>query len=288
MKHAFKIGFLLVGLGFLFWWGWSGNFIFNPESPFRYNSSDNYYLFSIGGKNIGYARRVVEADTPDAGMKIIEDSLINLDIPGLSGDIRLRSEVLYGPDGRPLEASFTVPGFSLAKAEAKIDKGFLDFTVNLGPLSRKIEKPIPKDGPILISAVGPWLSRQSEVPLGKVLFMRLFDPTKMEFVSAELIINDVSEASDEIQLFQISLSFPGGVSNEWVDANGILVKQRLANIEAGLDIIEQEDPTIATAEQSLQQEPSDLMEGLALKIPEMLPGFFSNLPIDSLLGGNKS
>jgi hypothetical protein len=284
LGSALKLGCLVLGLGFLFWWGWSGNFIFNPASPFSFSSSEDYYVFSIGGKGMGYARRVVSADKPEIGMTISEESLVNLSVPGISGEIRLSSEVEYGPDGRPLKAMFTLPGLSLAKAEASVEKGFLTFQVNLGPLSRKIEKPVPKEGPVLISAVGPWLSRQSEVPLGKVLILRLFDPTKLDFVSGELIVTDVSDASDEIQIFLVSLKLPGGMVSEWLDANGRLIRQRMDNLEAGLDVIDLESPEREEARLRLSEEPKDLLGGIANKIPEQLPEIFKALPLDNFLG----
>ncbi|MDR2350661.1 MAG: hypothetical protein LBF41_08615 [Deltaproteobacteria bacterium] len=285
MRHAVKIIFLISGLGFLFWWGWSGNFVYNPESPFRFSTSDNYYVFSFGGKGMGYSRRVVEADKPDAGMRVKEDSLVNLKIPGFDGDLRLRSNVLYGPDGRPLEAEFSVPGLAFAKAEAKVDRGFLYFNVNLGPLSRRIEKAVPKEGPLLVSAVAPWLSRQREVVLGKVLVLRLFDPVKMDFVRAELLIDDVSEPSDEIRVFEITLTLPGGVSKERLDANGILLRQRMGNLDAGLDLIQPEDPARETAAETLAAEPGDLTGSATERLAAFLPDFMSNLPLNSIADG---
>jgi hypothetical protein len=286
LGHVWKIGFLVLGAAFLFWWGWSGNFIFKPASPFSFLSSENYYLFSIGGKEMGYAKRVVSADKPETGMKIVEESLVDLKLPGFSGELRINSEVDYGPDGRPLKALFTLPGLSLAKAEAVIEKGFLNFTVNVGPISRKIEKPVPKEGPVLISAVGPWLSRQSEVPLGKVLILRLFDPTRMDFVSGELTVTDVSDASDEIQIFLINLELPGGSVSEWLDAEGRLIRQRMDNLEAGLDVIADEGPMKEEAVQKLSLEPKNLLEGVGNKLPDFLPEIFKVLPLDSILGGN--
>jgi hypothetical protein len=285
LGHVLKIGFLVLGMGFLFWWGWSGNFIFKPASPFSFTSSENYYLFSIGGKEMGYAKRVVTADKPETGMKIAEESLVNLNLPGLSGELRISSEVDYGPDGRPLKALFTLPGLSLAKAEAVIEKGFLNFSINLGPLSRKIEKPVPKEGPVLISAVGPWLSRQSEVPLGKVLILRLFDPSRMEFVSGELTVMDVSDASDEIQIFLVRLELPGGAVSEWLDADGRLIRQRMDNLEAGLDVIDGEGPVKEEAALRLSEEPKNLLEGMGKTLPDYLPEIFKALPLDSILGG---
>ena len=283
LGHALKLGFLILGLCFLFWWGWSGNFIFNPASPFHFVSSEDYYVFTVGGKGMGYARRKVEADKPEIGMKITEESLVDLPLPGFSGRLMLRSEAEYGPDGRPLRASFTVPGLSMARAEATLRSGFLTFEVKLGPISRKIEKPVPSEGPILVSAVGPWLSRQGEVPLGKVLILRLFDPTRLDFVSAELTVTDVSDPADEIQIFLVSLKLPGGATSEWLDANGRLVRQRMDNLEAGLDLIYGEGQDKEAARESLSQEPPDLTEGEG--ILQRLPEIFKSLPMESLLTG---
>jgi hypothetical protein len=149
-----------------------------------------------------------------------------------------------------------VPGLEGASAEAKVSDGFLDFTASLGTLSRKVSLRLPGDGPVLVSGVVPWLSRQREVPLGKVLYVRVFDPVNMEFETAQLLVEDDTEASEEIQVFKVTMTLPAGSTSEWLDANGRLVRQRMDRFQAGLDLLESGDPARAAAEAALAAEAS--------------------------------
>jgi hypothetical protein len=299
VRHFVKLGFLAVGLAFLFWWGWAGNFIFTPGSLFRLTTASDYYVFSVGGRGMGYSHREVEAGGPDQGFTIKEDSLVRLDIPGLAGlmgggpapsapppaggapaasvpEIRLKSEASYGPDGRLRDATFTVPGLEGASAEARCSDGFLDFTASLGSLSRKVSLKLPPEGPVLVSGVVPWLSRQREVPLGKVLYVRVFDPVNMEFETAQLMVEDDTEASEEVQVFKVTLTLPAGVTTEWLDANGRLVRQRMERFQAGLDIIRPGDRTAGTARAELGKPPS----AAAGAMTELAAGYFFNMSKD--------
>jgi hypothetical protein len=168
-------------------------------------------------------------------------------------ELRLRSEATYGPDGRLRSAVFTVPGLEGASAEARVADGFLDFTASLGTLSRKVSLRLPGDGPVLVSGVVPWLSRQREVPLGKVMFVRVFDPVNMEFETARLLVEDDTEASEEIQVFKVSLTLPAGATTEWLDANGRLIRQRMDRLQAGLDLLGEGNPARARAERELAE-----------------------------------
>ncbi|MDR1314148.1 MAG: hypothetical protein LBQ12_10760 [Deltaproteobacteria bacterium] len=310
MRHAVKLGFLALGLGFLFWWGWSGNFLFTPGSLFRLTTLSDYYVFSVGGSDMGFSRRDVEAGGPDQGFTVKEESLVRLALPGFGGpapgagagearpggqeagsppppaapELRLRSEASYGPDGRLRSAVFTVPGMDGASAEAKVADGQLDFTASLGTLSRKVSLKLPGEGPVLVSGVVPWLSRQREVPLGKVLFVRVFDPVNMEFETAQLTVEDDTEASQEVQVFKVSLMLPAGSTTEWLDANGRLLRQRMDRFQAGLDLLEEGDSARDDARGQLEAAPAPTEGGSAAT--ELAARYFFNMSKD-LFGDGK-
>ncbi|MDR2460096.1 MAG: hypothetical protein LBE38_04845 [Deltaproteobacteria bacterium] len=277
--NIIKLALLLGGLFFLFWWGWSGNFIFNPSSLFTLTPSDDYYVFKVGGNDMGFSHRVVEAPSNDGSLKITEDSLINLNLAGLSYNLRVRSNMSFGPDGRPISAEFTIPGFSLAKAEAKLEGGNLNFKASLGPLQREVNLPAPPEGPVLISGVVPWLSHQ-EIPLGKVLLVSIFDPMNMRFTTGELMVTDDSRASDEVQVFKVTIKVQGTETTEWLDATGRLFRQRMDRMDAGLDLIREEGEMKQRAILSLSQEPPELEGQLAEKMPDLLKGLIFQLPSD--------
>ncbi|MDR3153124.1 MAG: hypothetical protein LBW85_02350 [Deltaproteobacteria bacterium] len=278
--HFVKLGFLAAALAFFFWWGWAGNFIFTPGSLFRLTSSTDRYVFSAGGKDMGYARRAVAAGAPDQGFSITEESLVRLSLPGLpQGELRLRSESSYGPDGRLREAEFTVPGLSGALARAQAADGFLDFSLSLGTLSRKVTLKLPGDGPVLVSGVVPWLSRQREVPLGKVLYVRVFDPVNMGFETARLTVEDDTRASEEIRVFKVTLALPAGTTVEWLDANGRLLRQSVERFQAGLTRIPDNDAeAIAKAEDELSRAPA-LPEG-SRETAELAARYFLDMSKD--------
>ncbi|MDR1040088.1 MAG: hypothetical protein LBR80_07975 [Deltaproteobacteria bacterium] len=321
MRHTIKLGFLALGLSFLFWWGWAGNFLFTPGSLFRLTTLRDYYVFTVGGTDMGYTRREVEAGGPDQGFSITEDSLVRLALPGLVGaltrggaaspgtalhqdgaeaqggvasqdgaapqgvppELRLRSEATYGPDGRLRSALFTVPGLEGASAEAKVSEGSLDFTASLGSLSRKVSLKLPSDGPVLVSGVVPWLSRQREVPLGKVLYVRVFDPVNMDFETARLTVEDDTEASEEVQVFKVTLTMDAGSTTEWLDANGRLLRQRMDRFQAGLDLIGEGDSARAEAEGRLDSPPEIPAGGAAMT--ELAARYFLNMTRDVFDGG---
>ncbi|MDR2612739.1 MAG: hypothetical protein LBG06_07925 [Deltaproteobacteria bacterium] len=257
MRHAVKLGFLAAGLGFLFWWGWAGNFIFTPGSLFRLTARSDYYVFTVGGRDMGFSRREVDAGAPDQGFSITEESLVRLALPlgAAGGELRLRSEASYGPDGRLREAEFTAPGIPGASARARVADGFLDFTASFGSLSRKVSLKLPPEGPVLISGVVPWLSRQREIPLGKVLHVRVFDPVRMGFETARLTVEDFTEAADEVQVYKVELALPEGGTTEWLDANGRMLRQRMDRYQAWLELIPEGDPALAAAEGELAKAP---------------------------------
>jgi hypothetical protein len=290
LRHAVKLGLLAAGLAFLFWWGWAGNFIFTPGSLFRLTDANDYYIFSVGGKGMGFSRRQVAAGAPDQGFTVAEDSLVRLALPGLGPagappELRLRSEASYEPDGRLRSASFTLPGLEGASAEARSNGGFLDFTASMGTLSRKVSLKLPSEGPILISGVVPWLSRQREVPLGKVLHVSVFDPANMQFQSAQLTVEDDTPAADEVQVFKVTLTLPAGVTTEWLDANGRLLRQRVDSLEAGLELILEGDPALAEAEAALSAPPPEVPGAGALT--ELAARYFFSMSRDVFDSGGR-
>ncbi|MDR2354362.1 MAG: hypothetical protein LBF22_14625 [Deltaproteobacteria bacterium] len=275
MRHVIKISLLVLGLGFLFWWGWWGNFIFNPGAIFKLSSGEEYYTVSMGGRELGFARRIVSADNPESGFTVMEESLIQAPLPAFSGEIRLRSEASYGPDGRLIAAVFTVPGLENFAAIARVRGNFLDYELSFGATKRLKTVALPREGPILVSGIIPWLSRQREAPLGKVLLVSVFDPVASRFQTGELTIEDTTEASEEIQMFKVSLTLPAGETNDWLDASGRLIRQRQAKMDAGLDLLAP-GPKQEEAKTALEKEVVPIT--LPPRVLEFLPSIFENLP----------
>jgi hypothetical protein len=255
LRHAVKIVVIVLGLGVLFWWGWSGNFIFKQGALFRLNTMEDYYSFSLGNRNLGYTKRVVNAPGLESAFYIREESIITLPVPGLIDNILLRSESHYKPDGRLISTAMSLANLQGAEAKAIVNEktGLLDCSFRFGDISRSKSIPLPKEGPILVSGVVPWLSRQSEVPLGKVLFVELLDFSKMEFEPSELTVTDETAESSEIQLFKVAIKTPAGEAAEWMDANGHMTRQDLSGLEMSLTLLLSQKE-IDLAKESLDRE----------------------------------
>jgi hypothetical protein len=251
LRHAVKIVVLLVGVAVLFWWGWSGNFIFSRGALFRLNTLEDYYTFSLGTKKLGYTRREVSIPGLEQPFSIKEDSLITLPVPGLKGALLLKSESHYKPDGRLISTAMSLANLEGAEARAVVDEaqGLLRCSLKFGDITREKAIPLPKEGPLLVSGVVPWLSRQREVPLGKVLFVQILDFTKMEFQGAELTVTDETAESSEVQLFKVAIKTQAGEAAEWMDGNGHLTRQNLSGMEMSLSLlISQEEIDLAKKE----------------------------------------
>jgi hypothetical protein len=273
LRHIVKIAALLAGLLFLFWWGWWGNFIFSPGSLFHLSPGVFYYNFSLGSQNLGHTRRVALVGAPEDNFAIVEDTAISLDLPGLKGNALLHSHSLYGPDGRVIEATFTSPNLSPAKIAARVRGGFLIYSLELGTSRREFTLRVPPEGPILLSGLVPWLSRQRELPLGKVLLTRILDPVNMSFQTVEVVITDETAASEEIETYKVTARVGGQESSEWMDSLGHLTRLELARLDANLTSIGDEGAR-AAAENAMAVAGSDLL-AVPPALVNSLPGLIS-------------
>jgi hypothetical protein len=259
MRHAVKITLLVLGLGVLFWWGWSGNFIFKQGALFRLSPSESYYVFSLAGRDLGYTRRQIRSSGPEAGFSVLEESSISLPVPGISQKLRLSSVSTYRNDGRLASADVSflnIPG-AKATAEAREDGGEIDVSVAIGAIRRQKSLKLPAEGPVFVSGVVPWLSRQREAPLGKVLMLQLLDLSSLEFKDAELTVTDVTSESDELSVFKVAVKTQAGEASDWVDGNGVLQRQELSGVDSGLRLARsQEEADMAKA--ALAEPPAEL------------------------------
>jgi hypothetical protein len=253
VRHAVKLGALALGLAVLFWWGWSGNFVFRQGAVFRLLPSEDWYSVSAGGRELGYAHRVVRAGGPESGFTVDEQSALSLPIPGLPGPVRLDSKSAFEADGRLAWTSFTVPGLPGAFARVDSLPPTATLRVTVGFRGRQLTRdlPLPPEGPVLPSGVSPWLSRQKEAPMGKVMLVSLlsFSPLRLahadlafELERAELTVEEVTEGSDEIRVFKVTVRSASWESSEWVDANGRLLRQSVRGQPGGLTLLEAEGP----------------------------------------------
>ncbi|MDR2198281.1 MAG: hypothetical protein LBR53_02280 [Deltaproteobacteria bacterium] len=277
MKHAVKIALILAGVLILFWWGWSGNFLYQRGSLFRLSAGEGYYSLSLGKRPLGYMKRTIRTEGPEKGFSVLEDSALEIPVPGFKGGARVSSVSAYRADGRLESASFAllnVPG-SVARARADHAAGTMECELVLGAFARKKSLPLPTAGPILVSAVVPWLSRQNELPLGKVLLAPVLDYRTMDFQTAELAVQDVTAEADELRIFEVIVKTPAGEFAERVDANGRLLLQELSGLEASY--IQPEDAVrLDLAEKALSAdypiiEADEIPEPLTRLLEDYLP-----------------
>jgi hypothetical protein len=242
LRHAVKIGLLAAGLGVLAWWGWSGNFVFRQGALFGMPQGEGWYSVSIAGKPMGYSHRVVGPEAQDGSFSVRESSVATIPIPGFPLSVRLESEASYDSSGRLKGAAFTVPSLPGAKASIVADPRGGKLSSSVSALGRLWEKevPLPKEGPVLVSGVVPWLSRQREIPLGKVMLVSLLELPQAELRQAELTVTDDTTESEEVQVYRITVRTDSWEASEWVDAKGRLLRQSLSGIEAGLTLLEGE------------------------------------------------
>jgi hypothetical protein len=253
MRHFVKLPLLLIGLGFLFWWGWSGSFSLNSGALFTINNMETFYRLELGNKPMGWAKRKVFDGPAEGLVTILEESLLKLTLMGSEQNIRTISETVFDERGRLISADFTVPLGSLsAGASAKVESDRLFSTVSFGEQSRTVDLSVPDNGPLLVSALLPWLGHQRDLPLGRPLGVTLFDPLSSEFKSAQLIIEDASSIDSEIQTFKLTLKFLSSENVMWIDADGRLVKQLNASLQAGLSLLYDEQQ-ISQARKALSE-----------------------------------
>jgi hypothetical protein len=241
-RHAIKLALLIPSLIFLFWWGWSGNFAVNSGSLFHLIERDTFYRLDLGVKAVGWAKRVISRNTGQNSLTMSEETLLDLTLGQSSLRFRTDSETTFDTGGRLTQAVFSIPlGGSLAQAKAAVERERLVCELSFGDQSRRAEVPLPPAGPILVSGLVPWLSHQREIPLGRPLGLELLDPVSLTFKPAELVIEDVTEPSDELEVYKLTLRFMGAENVEWLDSEGKLLRQRNPGLDMDLFLLEGDD-----------------------------------------------
>ncbi|MDR1110621.1 MAG: hypothetical protein LBP92_08005 [Deltaproteobacteria bacterium] len=234
-RHAFKLAVLVPILAFLFWWGWSGNFAYSPGSLFTLFDQESFYGLDLGATRMGWARREIRTDPKAGRVSISEESVINLSFSGQDLQIRTNSDSVFDSAGRLVSAVFSLPmGAVNGQASATVDGQTLRCELRLMGQIRQAEVPLPPSGPVLVSGLVPWLSHQRNLPLGRPLGLSLLDLVSLTFMPAELVIEDATTISDELQIYKLTLRFMGTESSEWIDAQGGLRRQYNPVMEVGL------------------------------------------------------
>jgi hypothetical protein len=143
-------------------------------------------------------------------------------------------------------------------------------------MRREKRLPLPPEGPVLVSGVVPWLSRQREVPLGKVLLVSLLDFSSMEFRQAELTVTDDTAESSEVQLYKVLIRTPGGDATEWLDANGHVTRQSIQSLQVDLLLMATQEEigearaalSAPVAKIPMEALPESLLERISEYLPE--------------------
>jgi hypothetical protein len=286
-RHIIKLAILIPALVFLFWWGWSGNFAFNSGSLFTLLDGETFYDMELGVRRIGQARREVRNDYDGDRLSVFEESAFS--IPAGSGAISVltHSETVFDRDGRLLSADFSIPlGFSQAEAKAVVSGGRLSCVISLGDLSREAEVTIPPNGPILVSGLVPWLARQRDIPLGRPLGLELLDPVSMTFRPADLVIEDATEAADELEIYRLTLRFMDSETVELINSEGRRLEERNPAMDLRFTYIASEVSARAAAEslKKAQESPDPLPEGAGSRLVSFLAGSGLELLEQTLAG----
>jgi hypothetical protein len=257
MRHFVKIPILVLGLAFLLWWGWSGNFAFDSGALFRITEMETFYQLQLASNPMGWAKRSVTKGPAEGLMTISEETLLKLNVLDEEQYVRTFSKTVFDDRGRLVSADFTVPlGAVSASATAKVEAQRLKCSITLGEKVKEIDISAPDSGPLLVSGVIPWLGHQRDVPIGRPLGLTLYDPVGMEFKPAELTIEDVTEAASEVQSFKLTLKFLSSESVEWIESDGRLTRQLNPALEAGLSLLYTENE-IEKAKIALDNAPAD-------------------------------
>jgi hypothetical protein len=260
-RHAVKLALLIPGLVFLGWWGWSGNFAFNKGDLYRLVDQERFYVLSLGGQPVGWARRAVDIDADGGRTVLSEETVLELS-PGL-GTIKVKtiSSTVFDDRGRLVSAEFRVPlGDSEASATARAVGSRLECRLAIGERVKEASLRLPPSGPVVVSGVVPWLGHQRDLPMGRPLAVDLLDPVAMSFKPAELTIEDDTAEAEEIQTFKLTLRFMSAESVERVDSTGLLVSQYNPALESGLTLAGDEEAEAARA--ALAAPPTPLPAGL--------------------------
>jgi hypothetical protein len=241
LRHLVKLALLLPGLAFLLWWGWSGNFASSPGDLYRLADQQHYYRLLLGGRPMGWARRVVMTDPDTSNLTMIEATLIDLAIGAETLQFKTYSRTVFDDRGRLLSADLVVPlGDVSAVVTAIAARGELKCRISLGERYKDLVVPMPPAGPVVVSGVVPWLGHQRNLPVGRPLGLELLDPSTLEFKPAQLTIEDDTAQSEEIQTWKMTLRFQSVVTIEWVDSTGLMVGQYNPSLEARLVMIQDE------------------------------------------------
>jgi hypothetical protein len=281
MRHTVKLLILIPALGFLLWWGWSGNFAFNRPSLFTLFDQKSFYNLEFGRTSMGYARREIKTEPKSKETTIMEDSVINLSFAGQPFLFKTSSQTVFSDDGNLISAIFSLPlGHLGGQAKAVVEDRTLKCQISIAGVLHEAEVGLPPSGPILVSGLIPWLAHQSNVPLGRPIGLSLLDPVSMTFKPAELTVEDATDIADELGIFKLTLHFMGTENSEWVDAHGQLLRQYNPGFEIGL--------YLSNDEQALEID-KELQEALAkeTKLPDgplasLISGFLANNGLEAL------
>jgi hypothetical protein len=280
-RDSIKLLILIPSLAFLLWWGWSGNFAFNRPALFTLYDQESFYDLEMGRTSMGFARREIRTDPQSQRSTLSEASVLNLTFAGQPVRIKTISETTFDQEGRLISASFSLPFGSLSgQATAVVEGQAIKCQLKIGETIHEAQAPMPPTGPILVSGLVPWLARQHNIPIGRPIGLSLLDPVSMAFNPAELIVEDDTQMSDELQVFKLTLRFMGSENIEWVDSQGQLVRQFNPALEIGLARINaaQSETARALLDQALAEE-SPIPEG---PLGAMIGQFLANDGLGSL------
>jgi hypothetical protein len=266
-KHLLKLAILIPGLAFLIWWGWIGNFSFKSGSFYPFEPQEDYYNLVAGQAKLGYVRRQVTREEGTKNLILTEEAVINISLAVAKGEVRPYSRAVFAPNGAILESALNLtlkPGERpLAEVIGRIENGQLHYKFNVGTTAREMTLPVPEEGPILISGLIPWLAHQRDLPLGRPIFFNIFDTSSLDFRPASLTIIDVTAQDVEKKIYKLAVLIDPNQTELWIDADGHMLNQRVAGLDAGLDLLTN-PASVETAKKALNAPPK--------------PGFLQHIP----------
>ena len=276
-----KLAILAPALAFLAWWGWSGNFSVNSPSLFTLHDQEAFYSLEAGHTSLGFARRAVKEDHKAGLTAISEESVLKVSFAGQPLALKTVSETVFGADGRPVSAVFSLPFGNLGgEARAVVEGQDLVCRITAAGQTHEARVPLPPAGPVLVSGVVPWLAHQRNVPMGRPIGLSLLDPLSMEFKPADLTVEDVTEMSDELGVYKLTLRFMGGENVEWINAEGRLIRQLNTGLGIGLTVLNEAQFEVARTELAkAMAEEGPTPDG---PLAALIGGFFSGEGLDVL------
>ncbi|MDR3204789.1 MAG: hypothetical protein LBV23_08605 [Deltaproteobacteria bacterium] len=262
LRHGVKLVLLFSGLAFLFWWGWAGHFAFDKGTFLRLLPQEDLYRLELGNKVIGHSLRIITLG-PDAGRFNVEErTLITITLAMAPQIVKMISKSSYDDQGRLIEAEIALPfAQGSAKASAKVIGDKVKCSLSFNQKERNLELALPKEGPVVASGLIPWLSHQNQLPLGRPLTLSLLDLSTISFSQAQLIVEDVTEESDEVQRYKLTLNFKSSESQEWIEANGRILRHYEPGLGVNL-ILETNELEIIKAKKELEQTQFGELKGL--------------------------